>query len=85
MKDHDITPQHLVKVRCHMIERAARLTAATRAQSMVEYALLTGFVAVTGALTLLAAPTTTDNVQKVLNNIAKYLALAAGASAQAFC
>jgi Flp pilus assembly pilin Flp len=54
----------------------------TRAQSMVEYALLVGFVAIVGAATLATAPTTTENMKTLFNKLAILLALAAGAATQ---
>jgi len=54
----------------------------TRAQTMVEYALLVGFVAVVGAATLATAPTTTENMKTMFNKLATLLALAAATTAQ---
>jgi Flp pilus assembly pilin Flp len=54
----------------------------TRAQTMVEYALLVGFVAVVGGATLATAPTTADGVKTIVNKVIALLALAAASTAQ---
>ena len=57
----------------------------TRAQTMVEYALLVGFVAVVGAVTLMTAPTTGNNVKTIVNKVISLLAVAAAGVAQSSC
>jgi Flp pilus assembly pilin Flp len=64
---------------------ARRMGRGTQAQTMLEYALLAGFVAVVGAATLAAAPTTTENMKTVLNKLIALLAVAAGAATQVAC
>ncbi len=64
---------------------ARRMRRGTQAQTMLEYALLAGFVAVVGAVTLAAAPTTGDNLKSVINRLISLLTLAAGAAAQSAC
>jgi Flp pilus assembly pilin Flp len=54
-------------------------------QGLIEYALLAGFVAVVAGATMAASPTMSDSMQKLMNKIAKYVALAAGASQAVSC
>jgi Flp pilus assembly pilin Flp len=54
-------------------------------QGMVEYALLAGLVAVVAGATMALSPTMSDSMQKLMTKIAKYVALAAGASQAISC
>jgi Flp pilus assembly pilin Flp len=65
-----------------IIRRFARATAA---QTMLEYAVLTGFGAVLLGASLMTAPTVTDSMKTLLNKAGKLLALAAGLAAQNAC
>jgi Flp pilus assembly pilin Flp len=54
-------------------------------QGLIEYALLAGLVAVVAGATMAASPTMSDSMQKLMNKIAKYVALAAGTSQAVSC
>jgi Flp pilus assembly pilin Flp len=54
-------------------------------QGMVEYALLAGLVAVIAGATMAMSPSMSDSMQKLMNKIAKYVALAAGATQAISC
>jgi len=71
-------------------ERVARASRRARensqsGQGMVEYALLAGLVAVIAGATMAMSPTMSDSMQKLMNKIAKYVALAAGVSQALSC
>lgn len=68
----------------HEATRRARENAES-GQGMVEYALLAGLVAVVAGATMAASPTMSDSMQKLMNKIAKYVALAAGMSQAISC
>jgi Flp pilus assembly pilin Flp len=63
----------------HKATRRARENSES-GQGMVEYALLAGLVAVVAGATMAASPSMSDSMQKLMNKIAKYVALAAGVS-----
>jgi Flp pilus assembly pilin Flp len=52
---------------------------------MVEYALITALIAVVSGYTMVTTPAVADSMKKIFNNVAKYLALAAGASQAISC
>ena len=54
-------------------------------QGLIEYALLAGLVAVVAGATMAASPTMSDSMQRLMNKIAKYVALAAGMSQAVSC
>jgi Flp pilus assembly pilin Flp len=54
-------------------------------QGLIEYALLAGLVAVVAGATMAASPTMSDSMQRLMVKIAKYVALAAGASQAISC
>jgi Flp pilus assembly pilin Flp len=47
-------------------------------QNMVEYALVAAMVAVIAGATMAMSPTMSNSMQTLMNNIAKYVAIAAG-------
>lgn len=51
----------------------------------MEYALLAGFVAVTGALIMLANPAVNTSMKQVVQKVSMYLALAAAAGQSTAC
>ena len=55
------------------------------AQCMVEYALITALIAVVSGYTMVSTPAVADSMKKIFNNVAKYVALAAGASQAISC
>jgi len=69
------------------LEKVARRSRqnAESGQGLIEYALLAGLVAVIAGATMAASPTMSDSMQKLMNKIAKYVALAAGASQAVSC
>lgn len=54
-------------------------------QDLIEYALLAGLLAVVAGATMAMSPTMSDSMQKLMNKIAKYVALAAGVSQAISC
>jgi Flp pilus assembly pilin Flp len=72
---------------CEKLQSAARRARknSESGQGLVEYALLAGLVAVIAGATMAMSPTMSDNMQKLMNKIAKYVALAAGASQAISC
>jgi len=85
-----VTKYYLTRLTYAALRRQATLSARTfgrdsQAQTMVEYALLAGFVAIVGGITLAAAPTTGDNIKVVVNKLIQFLTLAAGAGASSAC
>lgn len=65
--------------------RLETLRASTEGQNLVEYALLTGFVAVTGGLVLLSNPAVNTSMKQVVLKVSTYLALAAAAGQSNAC
>ncbi len=73
----------ITQLTTHLIIRLNKAAERARAnsesgQGLIEYALLAGLVAVVAGATMAASPTMSDSMQKLLNKVAKYVALAAG-------
>ena len=81
-----MTTNVLISIQARLEKAARRARANSESgQGLIEYALLAGLVAVIAGATMALSPTMSDSMQKLMNKIAKYVALAAGASQAVSC